>query len=106
MSINITPSTKVGRGYINPIGGKTTIKNESFVLDYQEKTGKIKVIGEGGEVRGEGELKKNEKPKSERSPDFGGWVRIDVNEFEIIAYKQESLGVSVFEDAPEGGDAA
>ena len=48
MSIKITPSVKIGRGYIGDLGGKVTIKDEVFLLDRDEKNGKITVKDKDG----------------------------------------------------------
>ena len=104
MSIKIPPSTKVGRGYIGGPGGKITIKDEVFLLDRDEKTGKITVKDKDGKPTGnEAELRKNEKKKTERSPDYVGFCRIGCDEYELIAYTSTSLSLSVFQDA-EGGE--
>ena len=107
MGIQITPSTKVGRGYLGLSldipAGKITIKNEEFLIDFDEKSGKIGVRTKDGASAGEGSLKKNEKKKTDRSPDFTGFLRVFADEYEIIAYNQHSLSLSVFEDGePEG----
>lgn len=105
MGIQITPSTKVGRGYINTIGGKVTVKNEEFLIDHDEKTGKIVVKDKDGKPCGEGELRKNEKKQNERSPDLKGWIRVFTDEYEMIGYAQHSYTLSVFEDTPGGTSA-
>ena len=107
MGIQITPSTKIGRGYLGLSldipAGKITIKNEEFLIDFDEKSGKIGVRTKDGASAGEGSLKKNEKKKTDRSPDFTGFLRVFADEYEIIAYNQHSLSLSVFEDGePEG----
>jgi len=103
MSIKITPSTKIGRGYIGDLGGKITVKGEEFLLERDEKTGVITVKDKEGKPTGnEAELKKNEKKKTDRSPDYVGFIRIGCDEYELIAYDQHSLSISVFEDAEDG----
>ena len=108
MGIQITPSTKVGRGYLGLSldipAGKITVKNEEFLIDFDEKSGKIGVRAKDGSSAGEGSLKKNEKKKTDRSPDFVGHIRVFADEYELIAYNQHSLSLSAFEDGePEGG---
>jgi hypothetical protein len=108
MGIQITPSTKIGRGYLGLSleipAGKITVKSEEFLIDFDEKTGKIGVRSKDGESCGEGSLRKNEKKKTDRSPDFVGYIRVFADEYEVIAYNQSSLSISVFEDGePEGG---
>ena len=107
MGIQITPSTKIGRGYLGLSldipAGKIMIKGEEFLIDFDEKTGKIGVRAKDGKSAGEGSLKKNEKKKTDRSPDFVGYIRVFADEYELIAYTQHSLSLSVFEDGePEG----
>ena len=108
MGIQITPSTKVGRGYLGLSldipAGKITIKGEELLIDFDEKSGKIGVRSQDGKSAGEGSLKKNEKKKTDRSPDFVGHIRVFADEYELIAYNQHSLSLSAFEDGePEGG---
>lgn len=109
MSIKIVPSVKAGRGYIGLSldipARKVTIKNEDFLVTYEEKTGKISVNDLDGKNVGEGELKKNEKKKTEKSPDHVGFIRIHTDEYELIAYSQSSLSLMIFQDKPEGGEA-
>lgn len=105
MSIRIVPSVKVGRGYIGLSldipGGKATVKNEEFLVTFDEKTGKLSINDLGGKNVGEGELKKNAKKKTEKSPDFTGFIRVHAEEYELIAYEQRSLSLMVFEDDQE-----
>lgn len=107
MGIQIIPSTKVGRGFLNENEeGKIHVKDTPYLVT-REASGRLKVTDEKGQVVGDGELKKNEKKKTDRSPDHVGFIRIHVDEYEIIGYDQRSIGLSVFEEqTPAQGGAA
>jgi hypothetical protein len=93
-------STKIGKGYLNfSVGGKVTINNEIFSVVDCCDDGKFTLIDELKRQRGAGQLKKNLEKKSERSPDFIGFIRIDSDEYEAIAYTSSSVSVSVFKSA-------
>jgi hypothetical protein len=90
-------STKIGKGYLNfSIGGKVTINDQIFSVVDCLDSGKFTLIDELKRQRGSGQLKKNLEKKSERSPDFIGFIRIDSDEYEAIAYNSSSVSVSVF----------
>ena len=74
MSIKITPSTKVGRGYIGGPGGKITISSEEFLLDRDEKTGKITVKDKDGKPTGN-EAELNNVKIIDRRIDSHSWIR-------------------------------
>ena len=74
MGIQITPSTKIGRGYLGLSldipAGKITIKNEEFLIDFDEKSGKIGVRTKDGASAGEGSLKKKRKKENRQIARF------------------------------------
>ncbi|MHB1755988.1 MAG: hypothetical protein ACYCT9_00520 [Leptospirillum sp.] len=93
-------STKIGKGYLNfSVGGKVTINNEIFSVVDCLDSGKFTLIDEAKRQRGAGQLNKNTEKKSERSPDFIGYIRIDADEFEAIAYSSSSVSISVFKSS-------
>lgn len=98
MGMILKPSIKIGKGFYNDLGGQISVNNEKYHIDWNRETGKIIVKDEKGGECGAGELKENGRKKSERSPDYVGFIRIDLDEYEIIAYDQKSVSISVFKD--------
>lgn len=98
MGMILKPSVKIGKGFYNDLGGQVTVDNEKYNIDWNKETGKILVKNEKGEEVGQGELKENNRKKSERSPDYVGFIRVELDEYEIIAYDQQSVSISVFKD--------
>lgn len=98
MGMILKPSIKIGKGFYNDLGGQVVVNEAKFHIDWNRETGKILVRDEKGGECGAGELKENGRKKSDRSPDYVGFIRIELDEYEIIAYNQQSVSISVFKD--------